>query len=97
MVQPPESKYFVLAGQTKRYIKTKLEAHIFWEEYLKTISIARNFSPFVLTVVTDSPEVDEVPLDLRPFVFCIEGKKLESFHGPMISQRRKHAGQSMVK
>ena len=97
MEQPRESRYFVLAGQSKRYIVTKLQAEVFWAEYQKALSIARNFGPFVLVVITDSPEVEEVPEALSSFVFCIAGEGFTSFQGPAMSQRRQHALQNMLK
>jgi hypothetical protein len=88
MIKPIQSQYLVLAGQTKRYRSTKLEASQYRVEYNKILSILSNFGPFILVVVTDSPQVDPVPEDLCPFVFCIAGKDLQYFLGPTVSERR---------
>ena len=88
MIKPMQSEYLVLAGQTKRYRSTKFKVSQYWEEYNKIRSILSKFGPFILVVVTDSPHVDPVPEDLRPFVFCIAGKDLQYFLGPTVSERR---------
>ncbi len=87
-IRPIQSEYFVLAGQTKRYKRTKLKASQFQEEYQKVVSIPSKFGPCILVVVTDSPEVDPVPAELRSFVFCVAGKDLQHFLGPIVSERR---------
>jgi hypothetical protein len=91
-VKPVRGEWFVLAGQTKRYKeKTRLTEEMYWEEYFKTVSIAREFGPFVLALFSSATDFDVVPDGLRSGVFLFCGEDLKALEGPTLARRRARA------